>query len=338
MSTFPFLRGALLNGENLSPDAVVAMVGGMLSGSFDEAQTACLLTLLNVKGETTEELSAALQFLRGRVEPIGTDLPIIDTCGTGGDGAGTFNISTAVALVLAACGVPVAKHGNRKVSSGSGSVDVLECLGVRLPELRDTALRLLEVTGFTFLFAPLFHPALARVGAVRKSLAMPTAFNLFGPFLNPCFPKRQVVGVARPDIAAKLALVALDLDYEHLAILASMDGLDEASIASETVMYEIREGRLSKTLLRPEDVGLQRTNLDSLKVGDPKASADVIRDVFSGRESPAGDIVVLNVGIALYVAGKVSEISSAVRLAEEALRSGAAQQKLEEIIQASSPI
>ena len=257
---------------------------------------------------------------------------VIDTCGTGGDGKGTFNISTATALVVAGAGVKVAKHGNRSASSFCGSADVLEELGVNIQMTPRQAEDCLQKVGITFLFAPLFHPAMKHVAGVRKELGIRTVFNFLGPFVNPARVRRQIVGVSDRNIAEKLMEVAKYLDYEHLLIVISDDGLDEISISNKTRIFEIKNNRVRKFTMMPENFGIKRASIETIKGRDAKINAKIIERILEGEKGPKRDVVILNSAAALYVAGKVKDINSGIKLAEESIDRGKAKKILEQLI------
>jgi len=256
---------------------------------------------------------------------------VVDTCGTGGDGKGTFNISTAAALVAAAAGVPVAKHGNRSVSSRSGSADVLEALGVPLDLSPVQMGRALETLGIAFLFAPRLHPAMAEVAPIRRELAIRTIFNVLGPITNPAAAERQVVGVFALELVEKIAAVLAQLGSKHAMVVHGFDGLDEITTTGPTHVCEVKMGELISYTLNPEDFGFKRVEPEELRGGDPATNAVLVEEVIGGQVGALTDITALNAGAALYVGGRAEDLADGVALAQQALLSGAASRKLEQL-------
>lgn len=310
--------GNLLDGESLSDDFIAKQ-----------------LAELTEKGESTEEILGFIDAMRARMIRVKTDVAAIDVCGTGGDKSGTFNISTASAIVLAAGGVPVAKHGNRNASSRCGSADVLEALHIPVQADADEAARLLEAKNFVFLFAQKYHPALKRLALVRKQLGFPTVFNLLGPLLNPANVKRQVIGTFSQANAERLAEVASQLEYEHVIILTSDDGLDEASLSAPTQLLEVVRGHEPKRhRITPEDFGLEPASLEKLQEGaSAEQNAQIIRETFSAadRLDARQRVVVLNAALGFYVSGEAGSIAEGVKRATEVIQSGKAAEKLQEL-------
>ena len=310
----------------------------VMSGDAAEAQVGGLLVGLAAKGTTVEELVGAATVMREKALPIGceTDGVVLDTCGTGGDVRGTFNISTAAAIVVAAAGVKVVKHGNRSASSKSGSADVLERMGVKLdltgPQLR----RCLDEAGFCFAFARAHHPAMKFVAPARTALGIPTIFNLLGPLTNPARARHQLLGVFSPELTDRLATVLRELGSERAWVVHADDGLDELSTIGPTRVSELKDRDVHTWTLDPAKLGLPYARLSDLQVNSVDESADVIRRVMWGESGPARDIVVLNAGAALLVAGREADLPGAVRLAEEAIETGASQRTLEALIRCSN--
>ncbi|HEX6863590.1 MAG TPA: anthranilate phosphoribosyltransferase, partial [Thermoanaerobaculia bacterium] len=281
--------------------------------------------------EAVSEISGAAAAMRRRVIPIPhTSEGIVDTCGTGGDGRGTFNISTAAALVAAAAGVSVAKHGNRSVSSKSGSADVLAALGVKIEIDPATAGQALDTVGITFLFAPLLHPAMREVMPVRRELGMRTIFNVLGPLTNPAGARRQVMGVYSQTLVEPIGQVLRDLGAEH-ALVVHGDGLDEITTTGPTTVSEVRGGEVRTYTLEPERFGLRRVRVEDLAGGKPEDNAALMHRVFGGETGPLADVTALNAGAAVYVAGLAPSLEEGVEAARGVLASGAAAGKLEEL-------
>ena len=301
----------------------------IIAGELTPAQIAGLLLVLRMKGETAQELAGFVRSLRKHVVTIPhVSDEVFDTCGTGGDGMRTFNISTATALVVAACGVTVVKHGNRSVSSNCGSADVLEALGVKIDLTPEQAGACLDEAGIVFLFAPLYHPAFARVGPVRKELGVRTIFNFLGPLVNPARPARQIVGVSDvamlPVIAESLRL----LDSAHALVVRSTDGYDELTTTAAAEVYEVSQGALTRYEIDPQEYGFAHATLNDLRGGDAQGNAVIVRSVLSGEEGPRLDTVLFNSGAALYTAGRTKDIAGGIALARAAVESGKAIQLL----------
>jgi len=328
---------SLLNGDDLDAATMEAVMGGIMDGDLDPVQTAAILVALRAKGESGIEVAAAARAMRERALRVAAPAGAIDTCGTGGDGAETINISTASALVAAAGGVKVAKHGNRSVSSKCGSADVLEALGVQLDLDRDSLPILLDEVGIAFLFAQQLHPAMAAVVPVRKALGIRTVFNLLGPLTNPAGVTRQVLGVWGPDVQLLVAVALAELGAEHAMVLHSDDGLDELSVMAPTKVIEVRDGVVAETWsLNPADLGIRVDESDSLRGGDVSENTRRLCAILEGREhSAASEAVALNAAAALLVGGKVDSLASGLEMARELLDSGTAGRTLEALARRS---
>ncbi|HEX3871128.1 MAG TPA: anthranilate phosphoribosyltransferase [Pirellulales bacterium] len=319
------LIGRASAGEDLAEDEMSHAIDGIMRGQWVASDIAMLLTALRHKGESASEVAGAARAMRQHMTAIRSARPdLVDTCGTGGDGSSTFNISTAAALVTAAAGVPVAKHGNRRVSSRSGSADVLEELGVNIAADVPTVERCLDKLGICFCFAPLLHGAMKQVAEVRASLGVPTIFNLLGPLSNPAGAPFQLLGVGRSELRPLLADVLARLGIRRALVVRGDDGLDEVTLAGTTQVTEVRDTVFESFTWRPEDFGLMTTALDALKVDGPHASAAMIRDILSGKRGPARDIVIANAAAALWLVGKRDTPRDAAALAAEAIDTGAA--------------
>jgi anthranilate phosphoribosyltransferase len=328
----PAALNHLLEGRDLPPDAMRGLMRTLMSGGATPAQIGGFLMALRAKGESVAEVVAAAQVLREmstKVRVTGDHL--IDTCGTGGDGAHTFNISTASAFVAAAAGCRVAKHGGRSVSSSTGSADVLEAAGVNLDLTPEQVTACIEQVGLGFMFAQHYHGAMQHARGPRRELGVRTLFNLLGPLTNPAGAPNQVVGVYAAQWVEPLAEALRELGSEHVLVVHAEDGLDEISIASPTLVTELRAGQIETYTLTPERFGLQRASLDHLAVNTASDSLAMIRAVFAGQNGPARDIVLLNAGAAIYAAGVADSLESGVARAGEVIASGAARNKLEEL-------
>jgi len=309
-------------GRDLSPDEAEAAVGKILSTAQDEEIGAFLLAL-RAKGEKPDEIAG---FVRGMKKAANTIRPktpfrLVDTCGTGGDGLNTINVSTAAAIVTAAAGVPVAKHGNRAATSMSGSSDVLEALGIKIDLGPEPVRQTIEEIGIGFMFAPVFHPAMKRVAGVRKKLGVRTVFNILGPLTNPAGAKGQVIGVFDKKLCEPIAFALAELGTEH-ALVVHGDGMDEISNTGETYVAELKHGRVSTYTLTPESLGMLRASPDEIVGGSPKENARDLLRIFKGQKGPKRDLVVMNAAAALYVSGIVGSIRQAIPIAEDAIDSG----------------
>lgn len=319
-------------------EEMVALMRQIMSGQVSPTLIAAIIVGLRVKKETIGEIAGAAQVMREFATRV--DVPdhanLIDTCGTGGDGAHTFNISTASALVAAAAGAKVAKHGNRSVSSKSGSADVLEALGVNLALTPEQVGRCISEVGVGFMFAPAHHPAMKHAAPVRKELGVRTIFNILGPLTNPAGAKNQVMGVFHPDLVGILARVLKELGARNVMVVHGRDGLDELSISGDTLVGELRDGEVREHVVHPSDVGLPVHALDTLRVNDVQGSRDMLLAALDGSFAPARDIVLLNAGASLYVGGVVDSLRDGVERAREAVASGAARARLDLLVARSN--
>jgi anthranilate phosphoribosyltransferase len=318
--------------DDLPRELARASMEEILDGAATPAQIAALAVALRMKGETPEEIAGMAEAMRGRVPPIRAKrTPLLDTCGTGGDNAGTFNISTASAIVVASCGVAVAKHGNRAVSSRTGSADVLETLGVRLDITPEGAARSLDVLGLTFLFAPNYHAALRHASGPRREIAVRTVFNLLGPLTNPAGATRQLVGVFTDKLVRPIAEVLYMLGSERAWVVHGLDGLDELTVLDHTHVAELNRGEIREFEVDPVQLGLHHDDPRGLAGGDAAANAAKIRAILAGEPGAARDVVVLNAGAALLVAGVARNLEEGVARVREAIDNGDAARKLAEL-------
>jgi anthranilate phosphoribosyltransferase len=324
--------GKLVDGKHLSGEEMRLALTHIMTGEAHPAELAAFLTALRMKGETPDELAAAVGVLREHMIRLPTDgLQVLDTCGTGGDESGTFNISTAAALVAASCGVKVAKHGNRAVSSASGSADVLTALGVRIDLEPEAVRRCLHEIGFAFCFAPKFHPAMRHVADVRKRLRFRTLFNLLGPLCNPAGAGRHLLGVGKLALLDLLAQTLARLGVENALLVHADDGLDEVSLAGPTQVRQVCQGKITASVWRPEDFGLRPCKLDELRVANAEQSANRIQAVLRCESGPSTDMVVANAAAALLAARGVDSIREGVAAASNAIKKGSAFQLLERL-------
>jgi anthranilate phosphoribosyltransferase len=333
---FAPLLHKLIAHEDLTADEAGAAMGEIMAGRASPAQMAAFLVGLAMKGERPEEIVGLARTMRREAVPFNAaGHAVFDTCGTGGDRSGTLNISTAASFVIAACGVPVAKHGNRSVSSRCGSADVLEALGVQIGAPPAAAERWLEDVGFTFLFAPTFHPSMRHAGPTRRELGVRSAFNLLGPLTNPARPTRQLVGVPRPELAELLARALLLLGAERAWVVHGADGIDEISLAGHTKVAECWHGTVRTFYVHPSEFGLSKAPVAALAGGDAAENASIIRRVLDGAPGPARDVVLMNAAAGLFVAGRVPSLRSGIAEAAAAVDSGSARGKLDGLIAAS---
>ncbi|MFP4026699.1 MAG: anthranilate phosphoribosyltransferase [Candidatus Brocadiia bacterium] len=326
----------LLEREDLPEKESENAMSLIMSGQATEAQIAGFLVALRMKGETIPEITGCARAMRDAALTIEPGVEnTIDTCGTGGDTRGTFNISTAAAIVSAAADVPVAKHGNRSVSSSSGSADVLQTLGVNIEAPPAVVEECIRSVGIGFLFAPLLHKAMKYAIGPRRELAARTVFNLLGPLTNPAGVKRQLLGLYSGNLVEKIAGVLKSLGSEKALVVHSEDGLDELSVCGESKVAELNDGQIETYRISPEKLGLPRGELSDLEVESPEESAEVIRAVLSGRQGPQRDVVVLNAGAAIYIGGKSGALEEGIETAANAIDSGQAEQTLQELVKVS---
>ena len=333
----------LIDRQSLSAEQATSLMRGWLVGEIAPELSGAILTALQFKGIEASELAAMANVLQSQSEGqkfkeqfghiVDRTKPLIDTCGTGGDGTSTFNISTSVAFVAATAGIPVAKHGNRAVSSRSGSADVLEAIGIHLGASTAKIYEALPAVGITFLFAPSWHPAMKAVGAIRKSLGIRTIFNLIGPLVNPLHPTAQVLGVYNQSLTHTLAEALRLLDRQQAVVLHSREGMDEAGLGDVTDISFLRDGIVTEESINPQELGLTSASIESLKGGDVQENADILRAVLQGKGTQAQtDCVALNSGLALRIGGVANNWAEGVSLASEILKSGAAWSKAEALV------
>jgi anthranilate phosphoribosyltransferase len=329
--------------EDLSRVEAEAAMEQILGGRASDVQIAALLTALRIKGETVDELVGFATAMRRHAEPImairtrPAEEALVDTCGTGGDTSGTFNVSTAAAFVVAGAGVRVAKHGNRSISSRCGSADVLENLGVRIDLRPERVAQAIDEVGIGFLFAPAVHAATRHAMAARRELKMRTVFNLLGPLTNPAGVSAQVVGVAQANLTELMAAALGELGVRRAMVVHGVDGLDEISISGETWVSELRDGAVHNYTVKPEDFGLHRAPLEKIRGGDAKQNSEVIhkilgRSLLYREHGPHREIVLANAAAALVVAGRAADFAGGVRMAKESIDTGAAREKLEALV------
>ncbi|MBA4537152.1 anthranilate phosphoribosyltransferase [Bacillus aquiflavi] len=325
----------LAKNETFSEAEMQLAVKSLLENEITDSEIAAFLFGLKLKGETIDEITGIVSALREKAPSFSAPAGTMDNCGTGGDGSQSFNVSTTSAFVIAGAGIPVAKHGNRSVSSKTGSSDVLEYLGVNLNLSHEAAEELLQSVGITFLFAPNIHRTMKRVMIVRKSLKIPTIFNLIGPLTNPVQLDYQMVGMYRRDLLPMFANVLKRLGRKRAVLLNGAGYMDEASLQGENHLVVLENGEIIKKVIQPEQFDLPTFSNDSIKGGSAKDNSEILQDVLQGNRSPYYYTVLLNAGIGIYTGGKASSIEAGIQLAKESIDSGAALHKLNELIENS---
>ena len=321
--------------NDLTENEAAAAMQDIVAGSATPAQIAAFAVALRMKGETIDEITGLARVMRDAALQVDTDGAALDTCGTGGDASGTFNISTTAALVAAAAGARVAKHGNRAVTSQSGSADVLEALGVATTLPPAEAGECLREVGIAFLFAQAYHPAMAAAGAPRREIGVRTIFNVLGPLSNPARAQHQLLGVAVPELAPKMAEVLRRLGSVHALVVYGSDGLDEITLTGPSSVHEVRDGQTRTWTIDPGELGFTTVARGGLAGGDPAHNAEIAHSVLRGETSAFRDVVELNAGAALFAADKVASIEEGIKLARQAISTGAAAKKLEQLVSVS---
>jgi len=323
----------LVQGENIKKEEIKSFLKDYLEERKTEAEMASFLTALRMRGETAEEIAACIEVMDEVAIHLSLDDEIrentIDTCGTGGDEKGTFNISTACAFIVAGAGVYVAKHGNRAVSSRCGSADVLEASGININIEKKKAEKILKQAGIVFLFAPLFHPAMKKIARVRKALGFRTLFNIIGPLLNPAGVKKQLIGVPSQAMMDTLSAVIKLLGNRRIMLVNSMDGLDEVSVCADTYISDVNGMFIKKYTISPEDFGIKRYSSDALRGGDVEENRSIMMDILNNKDSAYRDAALVNASVALLVADRVKDLKEGYKMAEFSLASGKAKQKFE---------
>jgi anthranilate phosphoribosyltransferase len=335
----------VVEGRHLDRSEAESLMNEIMNGRATDAQIASFLTALRMKCETVEELIGFAKVIRAKASPIRPRFPeeetgsgrevkvIVDTCGTGGDASGTFNISTAAAFVVAGAGVRVAKHGNRSVSSMCGSADVIEALGVSIDLTADDIARCIEETGIGFLYAPFLHDAMRYVVHTRREMKIRTVFNLLGPICNPAQANAQVLGVYNEELTETMAQVLCELGTDRAFVVHGSDGLDEITISGESKISEVRDGEIRTYYVTPEDFGIERAPIDEILGGDAGRNADIIHDILSGVNGTTKDVVLLNAAAGLVAGGKADNMQEGIELARESIRSGNAMACLQNLIE-----
>jgi len=328
----------LVAGQSLTMEQAAAVMNEIMGGEATPAQFGAFVTALRLKGETVEEIAGMAKVMRERAVPIAVSEPVVDTCGTGGDAWGSFNISTAAAFVVAGAGLKVAKHGNRSMSSICGSADVMEALGIRIDLGAEQVQKCLEKVGIGFMFAPNFHPAMKYAAAPRREIGIRTVFNILGPLTNPAGAKAQVLGVAEGSLTMKMAQVLELLGCHHALVVHGEDGLDEITPGGRTTVCELKGGTINSYSLAPEDLGFQRADRESLKGGSAQDNAGLLRKVLEGEKGPRRDIVLMNAAAAIMAGDRAENLEQGIRIAAEAIDSGKALEKLDGLIKISQSL
>ena len=329
---------AVFSGQSLSMDDATTVMQEIMEGEATPAQLGAFLTALSLKGETPEEIAGMATVMRDKALPVEVSGMLLDTCGTGGDGKNTFNISTAAAFVAAGAGVKVAKHGNRAASSACGSADVLEALGVKIDLPPGGVARCIEEVGMGFMFAPVFHPAMRHAAPVRREIGIRTVFNVLGPLTNPARAQTQLLGVAQAALGEKMAQVLRLLGVHHAIIIHGEDGLDELTLSADSFGWELVNGEIGDWTLSVQDTGLPPATLEDIAGGDKDANAATMREVFSGKAGPIRDVVLLNSGASLVAADRAATISEGITLAAQVIDSGAALAKVDALVELSQQL
>ena len=325
--------------KDLREDEMVSVMREIMEGEATPAQIAAFITALRMKGETVDEITGAARVMREKALKVKTRASVVvDTCGTGGDESFTFNISTAAAFVAAGAGLTVAKHGNRSVSSKSGSADVLKSLGVNIEAEVQKVEECLDSIGIGFLFAPLMHGAMKYAAPVRREIGIRTIFNILGPLTNPAGARYQVLGVYRSELTEVLANVLKNLGSTRAFVVSGNDGLDEMTLTSETKVSELKDGKVKTYSIKPEEFGMTRCKLFELQGGEPDDNARIISAILKGDKGPKRDVVVLNAAAAIVASGMAKDIKEGIKLAEEAIDSGKALEKLEKLIEITNKV
>ncbi len=322
----------LVGGGSLNMEEAAAVMEEIMEGQATPSQLSAFIVALRIKGETEEEIAGLARTMRAKAVPVAAVGPVVDVVGTGGDRSGTFNISTTAALVVAAAGLRVAKHGNRAASSRCGSADVLEALGVKIELTADGVRRCLEETGIAFMFAPVFHPAMKHAGPTRREIGVPTVFNILGPLTNPAGASSMLLGVSRAELVGKMAGVLGRLGARHVLVVHGRDGLDEITVTGPSLVCELKNGEAREYEICPEDFGMKRAAPEGLKGGTAEDNAAIVRSVLCGEKGPRRDIVLLNAAAALMAGDRVSSIPDGLALAAEVVDDGRALKKLDELI------
>jgi anthranilate phosphoribosyltransferase len=326
---------SLIEGHSLTTEEAASIMEEIMNGEATPAQFGALFVALRLKGETADEIAGFAKTMRAKAVRVSIEDPVVDTCGTGGDGRGTFNISTTAAFVAAGAGIKIAKHGNRAFSSKCGSADVLEALGIRIDLNAEQVQKCLINTGIGFMFAPSFHPAMKYAAAPRREIGIRTVLNILGPLTNPAGAKYQVLGVPEDILAQKMVKVLGTLDCHHALVVHGVDGLDEITITDKTHVFELNKGQIIDYFICPEDFNLSRATHDDIKGGTIEENAKFVHEILGGVPGPRRDIVIMNAAAAILASNKVPHFSEGIRLAADSIDSGEALAKLNNLVELS---
>jgi len=326
----------LVSGNSLNFEQAAGSMEEIMSGEATPAQIAAFVTALRIKGETVDEIAGLASVMRDKAIPVKAMPPVVDTCGTGGDNCASINISTAAAFVAAGAGLKVAKHGNRAMTSHCGSADVLEALGVKIDLGAEAVAECLEKVGIGFMFAPIFHPAMKHAAGPRREIGIRTVFNILGPLTNPARAESQVIGVPGEELGNKMAAVLHRLGTKHSLVVHGRNGMDEISISGQSLIWEVTQDKVSPPYeVSPQYFGFKEASLAKVKGGTPEDNANVLRCVLNGEKGPCRDVVVMNAAAALLAGNRASDLKEGAHLAEEAIDSGQAREKLEGLVRLS---
>ena len=326
----------VVNGRSLTFEEASAVIEEIMIGEATPAQFAAFVTALRIKGETVDEIAGLATVMQAKATPIQVTPPVVDTCGTGGDGCCSFNISTTAAFIVAGAGLKVAKHGNRAMSSQCGSADVLEALGVKIDLAAEAVAQCLETVGIGFMFAPNFHPAMKYATVPRREIGIRTVFNILGPLTNPARAKFQVIGVPSKELGEKIAFVLHRLGTEHSLVVHGIDGMDEISISRKSLVWDVNQHRvLPPYEVSPDDLGFMKASITQIKGGTARQNAKILRGILSGEVGARRNIVIMNAAAALVAGNQASDLKEGVCIAEKTLDSGKALAKLDELIKLS---
>ncbi|MCY3802235.1 MAG: anthranilate phosphoribosyltransferase [Chloroflexi bacterium] len=328
----------IIAGGRLSFETAAGVMGEIMDGSPTPAQFGAFVAALSTRGETSEEIAGMATVMRARARQVDAGDGLVDTCGTGGDGQNTYNISTAAAFVVAGAGGRVAKHGNRAATSMSGSADVLEALGVKIDLPPEAVAECIRRAGVGFMFAQTYHPAMKFAAPLRREIGIRTVFNVLGPLTNPTGVKRQVLGVGRADLVGAMADVLVRMGAEHALVVHGKEGLDEVSISGPTLVADARGGEVSRYEIEPGDFGLDAAPIEAIAGGDPEHNAAIINTVLEGEEGPRRDVLLINAGAGIFAAGLAPDISSGVAMAAESIDGGKARAALESLVELSNQV
>ena len=328
----------LVDGESLTADQATAAMNEIMTGEATPAQVGSFLTALRIKGETVDEIAGMARVMREKSLHVSVEGDVVDTCGTGGDGSGSFNISTTAAFVVAGVGVTVAKHGNRAMSGSTGSADVLEALGVQIALSPESVARCLNEAGFGFMFAQGYHPSMRFAAGPRREIGIRTVFNILGPLTNPAGADRQVIGVADPSMAGRMARVLGQLGSRKALVVHGSDGMDEITITGPSTIWQLENGEVTEFEVTPADLGVSVSSADSIRATSAEHSARIAHSVLSGDSGPARDVVLLNAAAALVAADRSDSLASGVEVAARSIDSGDAQAKLDAVVELSQSL